>query len=204
MPPEVQARALEPFYTTKGEKGTGLGLAQVFGTVERHGGRVEIVSAPGAGATFRLELPAGQRPHGAVGHEAAPSSCRLRIRAVDDEPRLLRMTSLMLRQAGHAVVTAASAEEALERLADEPVDLVLSDLGLGSGMNGWELAEVIREGWPAVRVVLATGWGSGIDPEAARARGVEAVLAKPYQQADLLRAVAGRGSVPSPSGRGLG
>jgi CheY-like chemotaxis protein len=88
------------------------------------------------------------------------------------------------------VTVAGSGEEALELLADEPFDVVLSDMGMGSGMNGWELVSVVKRDWPGVRFLLATGWGAGIDPVEARTKGVEAVLAKPYSAAELLRVLA--------------
>ena len=75
-------------------------------------------------------------------------------------------------------------------MAEQPFDFVLSDMGMGSGMNGWELAAAVKHRWPRVRFLLATGWGAAIDPNEAQAKGVEAVLAKPYQLADLLRMLA--------------
>jgi CheY-like chemotaxis protein len=83
------------------------------------------------------------------------------------------------------VITASSGEEALEKLAGAQFDLVLSDVGMGAGMNGWELAERVRRGWPDIRFALATGWGAAIDPDEAREKGVVAVLAKPYSFAEL-------------------
>jgi DNA-binding NarL/FixJ family response regulator len=88
------------------------------------------------------------------------------------------------------VDTTTSAEEALEYLAGTPVDLVISDLGLGEGMNGWQLAEAVRSHFPRARFALATGWGDRISPEEAEARGVEAVIAKPYRVDELHRLVA--------------
>jgi two-component system response regulator FlrC len=99
------------------------------------------------------------------------------------------MVARVLRPLRHAVKTARSAEEALDRLAAEPFDLVISDLGMGSGLSGWDLAARVREQWPNVRFVLATGWGAAIDPLEARARGVEEVLAKPYHPDELHRLV---------------
>jgi CheY-like chemotaxis protein len=93
------------------------------------------------------------------------------------------------RPAGHTVIMASSGEEALEKLALEPFDFVLSDVGMGSGMNGWELAERVRTGWPQTRFALATGWGAGIDPVEARTRGVVAVLAKPFTVVELENAL---------------
>lgn len=97
----------------------------------------------------------------------------------------------MLRPAGHVVSVAGSGEEALERMRSETFDVLISDMGMGAGMNGWDLAAVVKERWPDVRFLLATGWGAAIDPAEARSRGVEAVLAKPYRPIDLEHALAG-------------
>ena len=96
----------------------------------------------------------------------------------------------MLKPSGHVVSVAASGEEALEKLAEQTFDVVVSDMGMGAGMNGWELAERSSAAGPSVRFLLATGWGAAIDPGEARARGVEAVLGKPYHPDDLVRALA--------------
>jgi CheY-like chemotaxis protein len=114
----------------------------------------------------------------------------LRVLVVDDEPAMTRAVMRMLRPTGHAVSTAASAEEALERLATEAFDVVVSDMGMGPGMNGWELADAVMRRWPSVRFLLATGWGAAIDPGEARAKGVAVVLAKTYHPAELMRALA--------------
>ncbi len=198
MSPEVQAKAFEPFFTTKGEHGTGLGLATVFGIVRQHDGKVSLTSTPGKGTTCSLYFPAAQSLPPRLSGQTPPDGGTpqpLRILAVDDEPALTRMAALMLQQHGHTVVTAASGEEAVARLEAEHFDLVLSDVGMGAGMNGWELAQLVRQRWPETRFALATGWGAAIDPAQARARGVDAVLAKPYRSADLLSvcAAAGRG-----------
>jgi len=75
-------------------------------------------------------------------------------------------------------------------LAEQTFDVVVSDMGMGAGMNGWELAEAVKRRWPSVRFLLATGWGAALDPGEATTRGVEAVLSKPYQLVDLLQALA--------------
>jgi diguanylate cyclase (GGDEF)-like protein len=189
MSAEVQERIFEPFFTTKGERGTGLGLAQVFGVVEQHHGTVVVDSSLGVGTTFRLTLPAASTesiPHNAV-HAAASSARRLRVLAVDDEPSMGSMVRRILRPQGHLVVTATSGEEALERLARESFDIMISDVGMGPGMNGWDLVERVRPLWPQMHVVLATGWGAAIDPSEARTKGVDAVIAKPYHPSDLER-----------------
>jgi signal transduction histidine kinase len=195
MSAEVQRRIFEPFFTTKGEGGTGLGLAMVFGIVEQHGGHIAVRSAPGQGTTFHISFPlvhvsVAVAPSLTLPAQLAPRG-PLRILLVDDEPMMTNAVSRMLQPSGHTVSVAASGEEALARLSEHPFDVVISDMGLGAGMNGWELADAVRTRWPRVRFLLATGWGAAIDPGEARTRGVDAVLAKPYRPADLLRVLAG-------------
>ena len=198
MTAEVQSHIFEPFFSTKGDKGTGLGLPAVFGIVEGLGGHVDVQSSPGNGTTFRLTFPlaaadsspapnADDKP---AEHAEAPATQRqLRILAVDDEPALTRAVSRLLRPAGDLVTTAGSGEEAIQRLTEGPFDLVISDVGMGIGMNGWELAERVRRSWPKTRFVLASGWGASIDPLEAREKGVTAILAKPYPPEELLKQV---------------
>jgi PAS domain S-box-containing protein len=192
MSPEVQAQVFDPFFTTKGERGTGLGLAMVFGLVQQHGGQIGVDSAPGKGTRFQLTFPAADVSARSNAAAPAPSaaSAALHILVVDDLPELARAMARVLRIEGHVVDTTTSAEEALEYLAGTPVDLVISDLGLGEGMNGWQLAEAVRSHFPRARFALATGWGDRISPEEAEARGVEAVIAKPYRVDELHRLVA--------------
>jgi signal transduction histidine kinase/CheY-like chemotaxis protein len=190
IPHELQATIFEPFFTTKGERGTGLGLAMVFGIVERHGGSVAVTSAPGRGSRFAIRLPSGPQPGQKSALPDARPPAQLRVLAVDDEPALVTLAASFLRGDGHLVVTASSGENAVTRLAEGTFDLVVSDLGLGTGMSGWELAERVRDGYPDTRFIMATGWGAAIDPEEARTRGVDGILAKPYRAAQLRTLVA--------------
>lgn len=188
MSDHVLKRMFEPYFTTKGEKGTGLGLAMVFGIVERHGGRISASSSLGHGSVFRLSFPfASPIPH----HQRAAACTTLqsgvRVLAVDDEAALVGMLATMLRRAGHTVTTATSGEAALAILSADSFDVLISDVGMGTGMNGWELAEQVRTDWPALPIVLATGWGGAIDRGEARAKGICEVLSKPYRMADLQR-----------------
>jgi len=188
MTPEVQARIFDPFFTTKGHRGTGLGLAMVHGIVERHGGQIAVESASGRGTTFRLFFPAAPSvaPVAATRVERAATGS-LRILVIDDVDPIVDMAVLMLRNAGHDATGVSSGEAALERLAVEPCDVVISDMGLGAGMNGWDVVAAIRARHPNIRIYLATGWGAGIDPLHAAALGVSAVLSKPYRIRDLRR-----------------
>jgi CheY-like chemotaxis protein len=198
IPPDVQARIFDPFFTTKGERGTGLGLPQVAAIVERHNGSLELDSAPGRGTTFRMRFPLADAPPAppsdAVEHAPAggastgsPSGPQrpVSILVVEDEQQLARMAGMVLTQRGHHVVVVDSFEQAMEHLEAEPFELIISDLGLGTGKNGWDLAQEVRARWPSTRFVLVTGWGAAIDPKEAQARGVHEVIAKPYRIADL-------------------
>jgi CheY-like chemotaxis protein len=112
------------------------------------------------------------------------------VLAVDDAPMMTRAVARMLEASGHVVTAAASGEEALERLAEQTFDVVVSDMGMGAGMNGWELAKAVKSRWPGLRFLLATGWGAALDPAEARTRGVDVVLSKPFRTDDLIRALA--------------
>jgi two-component system NtrC family sensor kinase len=177
-----------------GEGGTGLGLAMVFRIVEQHGGHIEVRSAPSDGTTFRIELPLVEAPAKAAPSPPLPAQVQpltaLRVLVVDDEPMMTKAVVRMLRPSGHLVSVAGSGEEALDTLAEQPFDVVVSDMGIGAGMNGWELADAVKRRWPGVRFLLATGWGAAIDPGEARTRGVETVLSKPYRHVDLIHALA--------------
>ena len=191
IPADVLPHIFDPFFTTKGEHGTGLGLPQVTTIVQRHGGTVEVDSDEHRGTTFRLSLPVSDaettRREGRLAERKLPPPQQtIRILVVEDEQQLARMASLVLNQRGHQAVVANTGEQAVAFLEKEPAfDLVISDLGLGPGRNGWDLAETVRHRWPDTRFVLVTGWGAAIDLAEARARGVDRVIAKPYRIAEL-------------------
>jgi PAS domain S-box-containing protein len=184
------ARAAEPFFTTKGVgKGTGLGLPMVHGLAAQSGGRLLLKSCRGEGTTAELWLPVASdlAPVMAPPPVDMPAASRpLTILAVDDDGLVLMNTAAMLEDLGHAVFQATSAREALSTLASgQRIDLVITDQAMPQ-MTGVQLAEVIRETWPDVPVLLATGYADlppGADPRLPR-------LSKPFQQQDLARSVA--------------
>jgi len=117
----------------------------------------------------------------------------LRVLAVDDEPALGKVMSRLLGADGHTVVVAQTAEEAIDVLERDAFDVVVADLGLGptSTLTGWDLADLVKERCPGTRFVLATGWGPQINAADARARGVHAVISKPFKLNELRGVVAG-------------
>jgi signal transduction histidine kinase/CheY-like chemotaxis protein len=185
IPEDLQLRIFEPFFTTKGERGTGLGLAQVKGVVARHGGELSVESASGQGTIFRILLPRSETTRAPSREQQADTgqiSIGRRVLAADDEPKLRSMIARILEPDGHQLALASSGEEALEIMQREgPFDLVLTDISMGPGMSGWDLAERIHERWPDIPIVLSSGWGAQIDLDQARERGVADVIAKPFR-----------------------
>ncbi len=187
-------RAAEPFYTTKGVgKGTGLGLSMVHGLATQSGGTLVLKSRKGEGLTAEIWLPATNGDVDAVPAPAAAPPSEdiagtrpLRILAVDDDALVLMNTTAMLEDLGHAVREAFSGREALAQLlADPHVDLVITDHAMPQ-MTGAQLASEIRNRWPDLPILLATGYAelpSGADPGLPR-------LSKPFSQVDLRRALA--------------
>jgi signal transduction histidine kinase len=190
MPPEVQARATEPFYTTKGVgKGTGLGLPMVLGLAQQCGGALTIASAPGAGTTMTLHLPVATQPVPTpvaipVVVEATVTTPR-RVLVVDDDALVRANVVAMLEDLGHDAIDAGSAEEALGLLrTGARVDVVVTDHAM-PGMTGLELAARLAQERPTLPVVLATGFADL--PEGTRIAVPR--LAKPFTQDELARAL---------------
>jgi|GEM_PF-3001222 len=182
---EVRARIFEPFFSTKGSDGTGLGLAVVYSIVQRHDGRIHLQSTPGVGTCFRVSFPFSAAQPGSLSTPPPRLARRVgRILVVDDNEIIAQNLSHLLQNAGHDVVTASDGSEALETFATQRFDLVLTDLGLPS-LNGFALSEEIRRQRPETPVILITGWGSQIDPQQARQHGVSEVLVKPFRGEDV-------------------
>lgn len=190
MSSEVQRRALEPFFTTKGVKSTGLGLSVNYGILQRHGGDLSIDSVPGRGTDVTLTLPAGRPTSDAAAPAAVTLPAPLRVLVVDDETHVRTVIAEMLALDGHDVIQAASGAEALAIFADDPrIDLVLTDLGM-QGVTGWDLARSAKAARSSVVVGVITGWGE--EPEATEQEraGADFVLSKPVGQDELRRAAA--------------
>jgi CheY-like chemotaxis protein len=195
MPPDVLARATEPFFSTKPVgKGTGLGLAQVYGIAQQSGGTVRIESREGAGTKVHILLrhvqpaEAVDAPTAPVRAEKRGESARAEILVVDDDPEVRSFLTHALVELGHQVVACDCAESALEQLARARPDLALVDFAM-PGRNGAQLAAAAREHYPDLKIAFVTGYAETGQMEAAVGSGV-AVLRKPFSIDQLAATIA--------------
>ncbi|OPZ07617.1 MAG: Blue-light-activated protein [candidate division BRC1 bacterium ADurb.BinA364] len=163
MDEETREHLFEPFFTTKSkDKGTGLGLATVYGIVTQHGGGIAVQSAPGQGAVFELYLPATgeSRENGEsdAADEASPRGTETVLLA-EDSDQVRSMTASMLRRLGYEVLLASSGREALEMLERHPgkAHLLLSDVVMPE-MNGPQLQERVALRWPEMKFLFMSGY----------------------------------------------
>ncbi|QDM26343.1 PAS domain S-box protein [Tardiphaga sp. vice352] len=191
MDARTVAKAMEPFFTTKGVgKGTGLGLSMIHGLAEQSGGRLILHSKEGVGTTAEIWLPVAEASQDAFRPllEIRPPAIRgraLSVLVVDDDPLVLQNVGAMLEDLGHRVSEVPSGADALRMLQSESgIDLVLTDHVM-PGMTGLELVNAIRERWPSIRVVLATGYSQLDDISGARG----GTLVKPFTQQALQEAI---------------
>jgi signal transduction histidine kinase/ActR/RegA family two-component response regulator/HAMP domain-containing protein len=196
MSEETRRRCLEPFYTTKGERGTGLGLAMVYGMVQRHSADLEIVSELGKGTTFRLVFPVSE----AIQGDAPPMPAaqmpiqRLSILLVDDDPLILKSLRDILEADGHKVTGTDGGQRGIDafcaaRKAEKPFDVVITDLGMPY-VDGRKVAAAIEAVSPETPVVLLTGWGKRLLSEDDIPPHVDRVLSKPPKIQDIRAALA--------------
>ncbi|HEX5590961.1 MAG TPA: ATP-binding protein [Candidatus Limnocylindrales bacterium] len=196
MDREVREHIFEPFFTTKEHgKGTGLGLATIYGIVRQAGGHIWLYSEPGMGSTFKLYFPRVDAPVTETTAPGTPPPGALAsglVLVVEDEPSVRDMTSRHLRRAGYRVIAVGDGEEALrevERLS-EPVDVLVSDV-IMPAMSGIDLADRILERYPTVGIVLLSGYtAETLDLERVTERGAT-FLPKPVTAAELLHAIQG-------------
>ncbi|MDP6086387.1 MAG: PAS domain S-box protein [Nitrospinota bacterium] len=165
IPPEIRERVFEPFFTSKGEQGTGLGLSMVYGIVERHGGSLEIESPPGEGTILRLTFPVavGESKEASTSVPAAAPSVSGRVLVIDDEEEIPHLLELWLHAMGLEIEGVSDPREGLKAFQNNPFDLVITDLGMPD-MTGLEVAKAVKEISPSAAVVLMTGWGGRPEP----------------------------------------
>lgn len=192
MSKEVRQACLEPFFSTKAQRsGTGLGLAMVYGMMQRHEGEIEIESEPGQGACFRLIFPVshGKCPPLSAPPGTASVSRSLRILCIDDEEKVRQLLLDCLQQLGHRVSVEADGKGGVRAFLaavteKQPFDVVVTDLGM-PGLDGQQVARAIKAESPATPVVMMTGWGSMMQEEGQKMIEVDVVVSKPPKVYEL-------------------
>jgi signal transduction histidine kinase/ActR/RegA family two-component response regulator len=196
MDETTRQRCLEPFFSTKRQRGgSGLGLAMVYGAVERHEGHIEIQSEVNQGTTVRLIFPLREppKPQAPAVEVAAKASTPLRVLCIDDEPLLRELLKEILEFYQHRVTTADSGKGGLElfqqsRAGKQPFDIVITDLGMPD-VNGRQVAEKIKADSPKTPVIMLTGWGTMLEERGEGVAKVDAVLSKPPRVGELIEAI---------------
>jgi len=185
MPEDICQKIFEPFFSTKGAHGTGLGLSVSYSIIERHEGTIVVTSQPGSGTTFVIDLPAALPESEPIAEvDKSNATPRLKILVVDDEQPVRETLAEMLVAVGHRVQLAESGYEAIEKLNAGDFDLVFTDLAMPE-MDGWETARAIRKRRPDMRIVMVTGYGSTTPPPQGEENLVDGIIGKPFDFAQV-------------------
>ena len=195
MDSQTRLRCLEPFFTTKGDRGSGLGLAMVYGMLNRYSGDIEIDSTPGSGTRITLSFPPAPNTSGAASgsRRSRMPQRSMRILLIDDDPVVLSTVQNTLEIDGHRVVALDSGskgvDEFVTRSATEPFDVVITDLGMPY-MDGRKVAAAVKSARPQTPVLLLTGWGQQMRAQDERPEHVDCILSKPPRLNELRQALA--------------
>jgi CheY-like chemotaxis protein len=191
MSEETRKRCLEPFFSTKGKHGTGLGLAMVYGIVERHEGRIEIDSSIGKGTTMRMVFPVREQARKAAEPQPQASGPMpsLKVLCIDDEPLLRDMLKQILENGGHNVEVADGGQAGLDlfrkaRQGSEPFDVVITDLGMPY-VDGNQVSKAVKGESARTPIIMLTGWGTIMKEDGDFPAQVDGVLCKPPKIAEL-------------------
>jgi signal transduction histidine kinase/ActR/RegA family two-component response regulator len=195
MDEATRRRCLEPFFTTKGDRGSGLGLAMVYGIAQRHGADIDIISAPGEGTTFRMTFPPTSPTAQSTGSLRVQKIPRhTKILLIDDDPVLLTSLREVLVHDGHQVQTASGGRVGIEAFRDalkagKPFPVVITDLGMPH-VDGRAVAAAIKAAAPATSIIMLTGWGQRLVASGETPPDVVAVVSKPPRIAELRQVIA--------------
>lgn len=192
MDEKTRQRCLEPFFSTKIQRGgTGLGLAMVYGMMQRHEGAIEIDSAPGKGTSIKMNFPIRANVSKSTADASSPkeSDRRLQILCVDDDPRIGQLVNDCLSHFNHTVTLASNGKQGLElfraaKSKNKPYQVVITDLGMPD-IDGHQLAKTIKTEFPGTPVIMMTGWGTIMKEDGETTSHVDAVIGKPPRVHEL-------------------
>ena len=188
MDSEERARCLEPFFTTKGDQGTGLGLAVVYGIVQRHNGVIDILSEKGQGTTISVLFPTGGLTTSPPVEAPLSIEAPRRVLVADDQEIICELLAEYLRADGHDVTLACSGTDALEKFKCGEFDVVVTDQSM-PGLSGVQVAASIKSINPELPVILLTGFGDEMQASGQLPPEVDLVVCKPVSTTDLRRAL---------------
>ncbi len=186
IPEGIRKKVFYPFFSTKSERGAGLGLAIVYGIVGRLGGKVTFQSQPGTGTVFQVTLNHAVGPIKEISEVSRkPKKLeKLRVLVVDDDEQIREVLSDMLSLDGHNTTACADGFAAIKKLETGQFDVMITDLGM-PGMSGLDLAGLAHEQYPAMPIAMITGWGMQLNHDEIAMKGILAVLPKPFHMKDV-------------------
>ncbi|PCI51227.1 MAG: hypothetical protein COB49_02555 [Alphaproteobacteria bacterium] len=190
MAKEISAKIFDPFFTTKEkDKGTGLGLAMVYGFIQRTKGHISVHSEEGVGTTFKIFLPRSRDMTRRVKHpvtinEVIPGGTET-ILIVDDEKELTLIAKNILENLGYTAICAYNADEALQCLANNKIDLLFSDIIMTGSLNGFDFAETATRIYPELQILLTSGFTGNMQTTEETGKWEEKIIVKPYRNVDL-------------------
>jgi signal transduction histidine kinase len=185
MSDETKDNIFDPYFTTKGPKGMGLGLSMAYGIITRHNGDISVESSLGEGTTFYIRLPlGGEDMQNGSSSDSQNAKGKAKILLVDDDPNVNEVLELMLSQIGYEVTAVCHGQEAINLFEQSNYDLVITDLGMPD-VTGWDVAEAVKQKSPETPVVLITGWGVQVDSAQRDKLGINGVIAKPFSRQTL-------------------
>jgi PAS domain S-box-containing protein len=186
MSDEVRQRIFEPFYTTKGVKGYGMGLSVSFGIIQRHGGEIQVTSEVDRGSTFLLKLPLMRPALEESVTEESPAAKSASVLVVDDELPIRMLLADLLRARGHKVLTAEDGLSGLRAIEGSRFDLVITDLSM-PGADGWTLVYEVRRRWPGTKLMMVTGYGgfAEVAVSGGDSSMVDMLISKPFNIGEI-------------------
>lgn len=190
MTDDMQRKVFNPFFTTKGLRGLGMGLSIVRGTIDRHHGQITVTSEPKKGTTFSIKIPVTHKLklEGASVMPDKTDITEATILIVDDDEGPREVLRRILSKAGYNVDVADGGKEGLSMIKQKDYSLILADLGMPD-VSGWDIASQVKNSNPGTAVVLVTGWGVQIDKDKLKERGVHNVVNKPFTAESLMTVI---------------